>query len=121
MNLECSTTVGTDCNANDNGNAGCGVASGDQKSYGPNFNANGGGWYAMERTSTSISVWFWERTATNVPAAISSGAGTADSSTFGEPFALFVNDQCDIPSNFGAHNIIINLTLCEFPFIFYVA
>ena len=31
----------------------------------------------------------------------------------GEPAALFVSDSCDIPSHFGSHNIIINLTLCE--------
>ncbi|KAF7981756.1 hypothetical protein HWV62_31813 [Athelia sp. TMB] len=48
------TTVGTDCNANDNGNAGCGVKSPDTNSYGPTFNADGGGYYAMERTTTSI-------------------------------------------------------------------
>lgn len=32
----------------------------------------------------------------------------------GTPTALFVNNQCDIPSHFGAHNIIINLTFCTY-------
>ena len=34
--------------------------------------------------------------------------------TQGTPSALFVPDTCDIPSHFGSHNIIINLTFCEF-------
>lgn len=111
--LSTRNAVTTDCNANDNGNAGCGVTSKDANSYGPNFNNNGGGWYAMERTSTYINVWFWPRNSGSVPAAVKNGASTADSSTFGTPFANFVNTQCDIPSHFGSHHIIINLTLCE--------
>ena len=30
-------------------------------SYGPAFNRAGGGWYAIERTSESIKIWFWSR------------------------------------------------------------
>jgi len=104
--------VATDCNAADNGNSGCGVRSSDSNSYGPSFNNNGGGWYAMERSSTYIKVWFWPRNSGSVPAGVKSGASSLDSSTFGTPFANFVNSQCDIPSHFGSHHIIINLTLC---------
>ena len=39
-------------------------------SFGPNFNAVGGGWFVMERTDDAIRVWFWERNDPNVPASI---------------------------------------------------
>ena len=34
--------------------------------------------------------------------------------TQGAPTALLVPDTCDIPSHFGSHNIIINLTFCAY-------
>ncbi|KAF7968484.1 hypothetical protein HWV62_30473 [Athelia sp. TMB] len=106
------TTVGTDCNANDNGNAGCGVKSVDQASYGPAFNNAGGGWYALERTSSYIKVWFWERGATSVPSGVSGGASSINTANWGEPTAFFPNTDCNISSSFGSLNIIINLTFC---------
>ncbi|KZP26131.1 glycoside hydrolase family 16 protein [Athelia psychrophila] len=105
-------TVGTDCNANDNGNAGCGVQSPDANSFGPTFNAAGGGYYAMERTSTSIKVWFWARGSAYIPAALSSGASSIDTSGWGEPTAYFPNTDCNIANSFSALNIVINLTFC---------
>ncbi|KAF7984285.1 hypothetical protein HWV62_15239 [Athelia sp. TMB] len=106
------TTVGTDCNANDNGNAGCGVQSPDSNSFGPNFNSDGGGYYAMERSSTYIKVWFWSRDSAYIPAAFTNGASSIDTSTWGEPTAFFPNTDCNISSSFGSLNIIINLTFC---------
>jgi len=102
----------TDCNANDNSNQGCGVKSSFSNSFGPPFNANGGGIYAMERTSTSISVWFWPSNSGLAPSAVMDGASTQDTSTFGEPDAAFVNTDCDIATEFAAHNIIFDLTFC---------
>ncbi|QRV90795.1 glycoside hydrolase family 16 protein [Ceratobasidium sp. AG-Ba] len=106
------TTTGTDCNWQVNGNAGCGVKAPTTNSYGPSFNANGGGWYVMERTTTYIKVWFWPRNSATVPAVVKSGASSIDTSTFGTPFASFVNSSCDIASHFGPENIVINLTFC---------
>ena len=54
-------TLLTDCNAFVNDNAGCGVADSRGNSYGPSFNQNNGGWFAMERTDSFIKVWFWPR------------------------------------------------------------
>ncbi|EJT98107.1 hypothetical protein DACRYDRAFT_91125 [Dacryopinax primogenitus] len=112
MDISGGTSASTDCNANDNGNQGCGVHSSFSNSFGPPFNANGGGVYAMERTTTSISVWFWPTNSGLAPSAVLSGASSLDTSTFGEPDALFVNTDCDIPSHFTAHNIIFDLTFC---------
>ncbi|RDB18969.1 putative glycosidase C21B10.07 [Hypsizygus marmoreus] len=101
-----------DCNAAVNGNTGCNVFSNDARSYGPTFNTNGGGWYAVERTSTFIKVWFWSRNDAAVPADVKDGASAVNTDSWGTPAAYFPNTSCDIPQHFNQHNIIINLTLC---------
>ncbi|KAF8761258.1 glycoside hydrolase family 16 protein [Rhizoctonia solani] len=106
------TTTNTNCDWTVNGNAGCGVQAPVANSYGPAFNSVGGGWYAMERTSTYIKVWFWPRNSGAVPSQVRNGASSIDTSTWGRPFALFVNSSCNIASKFGPENIIINLTFC---------
>ncbi|KAF5336230.1 hypothetical protein D9758_014362 [Tetrapyrgos nigripes] len=100
-----------DCNVATTNNAGCGVKLPSSQSYGPSFNSNGGGWYALERRNSGIKVWFWPRNG-GVPSEVSSGAGTINTSNWGTPSAYFPSDNCDIASKFGPHNIIINLTFC---------
>lgn len=112
--VQTGKVAGTDCNANDNGNAGCGVKSVDQASYGPAFNNAGGGWYTMERTSTYIKFWFWERGSASVPSDISGGSSSINTSNWGEPTAFFPNTDCNIATSFSSLNIIINLTFCTF-------
>jgi len=102
----------TDCNWQDNSNAGCGTVPNKPNNYGPALNSVGGGWYVMERTTTHINIWFWARNDATVPSAIKNAAGTVDVSTFGEPYANFVNNSCNMNTYFGPEAIIINLTLC---------
>ena len=65
------------------GSQGCGVsATGSTNSYGPPFNNNGGGWYAMERTDAFIRVFFWSRGDTSVPSEVSSGASTINTDSW---------------------------------------
>jgi len=128
------TLMTNNCDASVNFNVGCGVKINNPLSYGPPLNAAGGGWYALERTSREIKVWFWPKTDLNVPlevqqplhhsrgliqAPILGGYGghhpdtiQIDTSKWGVPDVRFVNDQCDIPGHFKEHNIIINLTFC---------
>ncbi|KAH7908753.1 glycoside hydrolase family 16 protein [Hygrophoropsis aurantiaca] len=107
------TTVGTDCDATVNGNAGCGVQlTEDDNSFGPGFNNIGGGWYAIERTTDYISIWFWERGDASAPTDATTGASTVDTSNWGTPAAYFPNTDCDLATHFDANNIIINLTFC---------
>ncbi|KAL0949940.1 hypothetical protein HGRIS_009965 [Hohenbuehelia grisea] len=101
-----------DCNVAVNGNAGCGVQVPSGNSYGPAFNANGGGWYAVERTNSFIKVWFWARNDGSVPSAVRSGASSVNTDSWGTPVAFFPNTQCDLASHFQENNIIINLTFC---------
>ena len=71
------STVNVDCNAFTNGNVGCGVRFPTVESYGPSFNSIGGGWYAMERSNTHVSVWFWPRNGA-VPSDVGSGASSVN-------------------------------------------
>ncbi|THU77007.1 endo-beta-glucanase, partial [Dendrothele bispora CBS 962.96] len=109
---ETGATAGNNCDTAATNNAGCGVKVSGSQSYGPTFNNDGGGWYAMERTNSGIKVWFWSRNGGNVPSQVSSGAGSIDTSTWGTPAAYFPSTSCDIASKFGPHNIVINLTFC---------
>ncbi|KAF7329566.1 Glycoside hydrolase family 16 protein [Mycena kentingensis (nom. inval.)] len=110
----CGENVGTNCTS---GN-GCGVrAPHNQWSYGPTFNNAGGGWYALERTSTFINVWFWSRNATSptgksVPADVRTAGTTVNTTAWGTPTANFPHTSCDFPTFFDANTIIINLTFC---------
>lgn len=106
------TATTNDCYGGDNNNAGCGVQAPTTDSYGPNFNENGGGWYAMERTTDFIQIWFWARNDASVPFDVSSGPAQIDTDTWGEPTAYFPNTDCDLASHFGENNIIFDLTLC---------
>ena len=54
----------------------------DARSYGKAFNDAGGGYYAVERASNHIKVWFWSRDAANVPAAVKGGAKSVDPDTW---------------------------------------
>ncbi|GLB43086.1 putative glycoside hydrolase family 16 protein [Lyophyllum shimeji] len=109
---ETGTPSGLDCNAAVNGNAGCGVKLSEANSYGPPFNSNGGGWYAVERTNTFIKVWFWPRNSGSVPSDVRNGGSSVNTDNWGTPSAYFPNTSCDIASHFSQNNIIINLTFC---------
>ncbi|KAF9817473.1 hypothetical protein IEO21_03430 [Rhodonia placenta] len=109
---ESGTPGSNNCDVNTDGNSGCGVSNPTDNSYGPDFNSAGGGWYAMERTSSVINVWFWTRTNGGVPSDVSSAASSIDTSNWGQPVGYFPNTDCDIGSVFGANNIIFDLTLC---------
>ncbi|GLB34452.1 putative glycoside hydrolase family 16 protein [Lyophyllum shimeji] len=109
---ETGTSTQLDCNAAVNGNTGCGVKLNTEQSYGPRFNAAGGGWYAVERTPTFIKVWFWSRNDWSVPADVRNGNDNVNTDSWGIPSAFFPNDSCDIEQHFNEHNIIINLTFC---------
>ncbi|EJD40541.1 glycoside hydrolase family 16 protein [Auricularia subglabra TFB-10046 SS5] len=100
------------CDAAANGNQGCGVVSDSPKSFGPNFNQAGGGWFATERTENTLKVWFWGRGDSSVPDEVRSSSGFVSPSTWGKPYAVFVSDSCNISQKFGPNAFIINLTLC---------
>ncbi|KAM5536441.1 hypothetical protein V8D89_009877 [Ganoderma adspersum] len=105
------TTVGDDCYTN-SPTFGCGVLAPRATSFGPSFNAIGGGWYAMERSDTYIKVWHWQRNDTNIPMDIRFGSALIDTSNWGTPIADFPDTDCDMATYFRPQRIIINLTFC---------
>ncbi|KAF8432245.1 glycoside hydrolase family 16 protein [Boletus edulis BED1] len=106
------TALLNDCDVFSDGNQGCGVHLADRNSFGHNFNFNGGGWYAVDRSPTYIAIYFWERGSTSVPSEVEYPVDKVDTSTWGTPAAYFPNTDCDFPSHFGPMNIIINLAFC---------
>jgi hypothetical protein len=82
---------------------GCSV-EGPVGSYGSSFNAQGGGVFAMEWTSTFIRIYFFPRSA--IPADIT--ASKPDPSTWGVAAADFDSQygDCDIDANFPPQTIV---------------
>ncbi|KAI8939458.1 hypothetical protein NX059_003234 [Plenodomus lindquistii] len=89
-------------------------------SYGTPFNTAGGGVYAMEWTSSSISVWLIPRNSTLHTSAFpppstpssNSTVTTPDPSTWGPPLAHFSGSGCDFSSRFKDLKIIFDTTFC---------
>ncbi|KAI6026144.1 glycoside hydrolase family 16 protein [Pisolithus microcarpus] len=110
--LHNSTSTGTNCDVYETNNSGCGVQTNDINSFGPDFNGIGGGWYAIERTSTFIKIYFWERGSSSVPNDVQYSGTSVNTSNWGIPAASFPDTDCNFSTHFGPHNIIINLTFC---------
>jgi hypothetical protein len=102
-----SSLSSTNCNAG-NGDDGCSASTTTANAYGAGFNAIGGGVYAMEWTSTAISIWFFPRTA--IPADITSGKPAP--SGWGAAPVSFTGSGCDIDQHFMNHNIVFDTTFC---------
>ena len=104
------TWKSTDCNIAHDENQGCGTVFTEPANYGAEFNANGGGVYAMEWTPSSIKIWFFP--SSSIPMSLLDG-GTPDPSSFGMPSANF-EGPCS--SSFGEkffnHSIVIDTTFC---------
>ncbi|KAI0825151.1 glycoside hydrolase family 16 protein [Trametes gibbosa] len=103
------TLVGTlDCDGTANGNSGCGVTEWSRASYGPIFDAQGGGAFAMKWDDEGIAVWSFYRAA--IPQDVLNGQ--PDPSSWGEPVAMLDPSGCDPITNFVNHSIVFDLTFC---------
>ncbi|KAF1959307.1 putative endo-1,3(4)-beta-glucanase, partial [Byssothecium circinans] len=101
----------TDCNIAHDGNQGCGTTFTEPYNYGAEFNANGGGVYAMEWTSQTINIWFFSPD--RVPETLRYGGYVPEVDTFGTPSATF-EEPCSgsFGEKFFNHTIIIDTTFC---------
>ncbi|KAK7694629.1 hypothetical protein QCA50_001816 [Cerrena zonata] len=100
LNLNCDGTA--------QGNAGCGITEWSRASYGPTFDAQGGGVFAMKWDEDGIAVWSFYRAA--VPQDIQTGQPSP--STWGQPVAMLLPTSCDPITNFVNHSIIFDITFC---------
>ncbi|KAL2025092.1 hypothetical protein VTK56DRAFT_94 [Thermocarpiscus australiensis] len=99
-----------DCHNATNQNTGCTV-TGRPATYGPEFNAAGGGLVAMEWRTEGIRVWVFPRGQEQLA---SSGAPAPDPSAWGPPLADFPSTSCDIAAHFRNQSIIVNIDLCGY-------
>ena len=106
-----SGTIGTsNCDVNafgQNTNAGCQIDTPNTATYGSQFNANGGGVYALEWTASAISIYFFQRG--SIPSDIS--GGSPDPSSWGTPLAQF-QGACNIPEFFKDNQLVFDTTFC---------
>ncbi|KAJ8522535.1 hypothetical protein ONZ45_g901 [Pleurotus djamor] len=96
------------CDGNLPGNPGCGITEWSRASYGPYFDAQGGGVYAMKWDDTGIAVWSFYRAA--VPQDIISGSPRP--SGWGAPVAALDPSGCDPLKHFVNQAIIFDITFC---------
>ncbi|KZT67664.1 glycoside hydrolase family 16 protein [Daedalea quercina L-15889] len=99
---------GTNCAAEESGDAGCGVQSSETNSFGSGFNAIGGGVYAMQWTDDGIKVWFFPRS--SIPSDISNSA--PQPSGWGTPLSFWPSTDCNMTTYFYDHQAIFDTTLC---------
>ncbi|KAI5475180.1 family 16 glycoside hydrolase [Pseudohyphozyma bogoriensis] len=102
------TVLVEDCNANIDGNQGCGVQDPSTSSFGSAFETAGGGVYAVYWSEEGIKVWSFTRD--NIPADLTSGA--PDVTSWGSPTAFWSSASCSMSQFFGPQTIVINTTLC---------
>ncbi|CAI6272186.1 unnamed protein product [Periconia digitata] len=101
----------TDCNTKHDGNQGCGITFTEPYNYGAEFNANGGGIYAMEWKNDSIDIWFF--THDKIPSTLKDGTAIPNPQAFGTPSASFAGPCSDsFGEKFFNHTIIIDTTFC---------
>jgi len=97
------------CTSANGANTGCFFTPTGDNSFGANFNAQGGGVYAMDWQPDFIKIWFFPRAV--VPQNIYDKQ--PDPSTWGPPTAMFSSgDKCTIGDHFHDNRIVINTTLC---------
>lgn len=97
----------TNCyNATDD-NAGCGTRAA-PASYGPAFNAAGGGVMAVEWRDAGIRIWQFGRG--DIPADIA--ANDPHPADWGMAAADFPSTDCDMATHFRNQSIIVNIDLC---------
>ncbi|KAF9015225.1 glycoside hydrolase family 16 protein [Cyathus striatus] len=98
----------TDCNAFINSNSGCGITEWSRASYGPYFDTQGGGVYAMKWDENSIAIWSFYRAA--VPQDIEEGS--PNPSNWGYPSATLESSKCNLGQYFVNHSIVFDITFC---------
>ncbi|ETW74900.1 glycoside hydrolase family 16 protein [Heterobasidion irregulare TC 32-1] len=87
---------------------GCGITEWSRASYGPTFDSQGGGVFAMKWDQDGIAVWGFYRVA--VPQDVKDGS--PNPANWGTPVAMLAPDNCDPLTYFVNHSIIFDITFC---------
>ncbi|RDB16836.1 putative glycosidase C21B10.07 [Hypsizygus marmoreus] len=107
-------TVSSNCDTSVSYNQGCGTSFKKPNSYGAPFNAVGGGFFAIQRSKSSVAVWFWTRDDPAVPQAVRTGVGNVSvDESWGLPEARFpMGDGCGYEEHMDRHVMIFDTTFC---------
>ena len=99
------------CNGNAEGVGGCATIDTVSGSFGTKFNSNGGGVYAVEKTSEFVRVFFIPRS--EVAALGDSGplGSNPNPNTWGKAMA-HLSGGCDLDATFHKLKMIFNITFC---------
>ncbi|KAE8335244.1 hypothetical protein BDV24DRAFT_156207 [Aspergillus arachidicola] len=89
--------------------AGCSINVPSDQSFGSGLNQAGGGVYAVQWTERAIVMWFFPRN--QVPSELVHGSESIDPTSWGTPTAKFAG-QCDLASQLGPQQIVINTAFC---------
>lgn len=89
-------------------NHGCSYPDNNPESYGAGFNNGRGGVYAHLWTNNGITIWHFFRD--SIPSDIT--AKQPNPSTWGPPAAFFPSTDCNIPSHFYQHSLVLDITIC---------
>ncbi|KAI0769731.1 concanavalin A-like lectin/glucanase domain-containing protein [Trametes elegans] len=117
LRLMTGNATAPNCDVNVNYNTGCTVAFRKPATYGPNFNAAGGGYYALARSKKEgVRIWFWGRDDCTVPEEVRApkpGQEVHPTLWWGLPEAAFpLGENCDYESHFAPHQLTFDLTFC---------
>eukprot|EP00026_Physarum_polycephalum_P013123 Phypoly_transcript_13495.p1 GENE.Phypoly_transcript_13495~~Phypoly_transcript_13495.p1 ORF type:complete len:339 (+),score=55.22 Phypoly_transcript_13495:108-1019(+) len=97
-----------DCGAA-GGSPGCAIIDPDTWSYGLDFNAHGGGVYAMQWEADGVYVWLWARDF--IPNDIK--LNQPNPASWPNPRGRFAfNQGCNMGQYFNQHQMVIDLTFC---------
>lgn len=102
------------CQWNGGNSVGCTIADTDPASYGTQYNAQGGGTWAMQWTSDAIKIWSFPHG--QVPANVDSA--NPDPSTWGTPSQTFGGPNLHVDSNFKDHRMVFDTTFCGKPLVY---
>lgn len=105
--LETGTVISTDCFNQTDFDEGCLVEI-PGNSYGANFDANGGGAYALNWNATGIYLWFWPRGLT--PDDVQGDSPNPDG--WGMPTAAYPASDCDFNQFFKPQTLILDVDIC---------
>ncbi|KAL7420349.1 hypothetical protein Q5752_005319 [Cryptotrichosporon argae] len=111
INATAGLFTGTDTNSNcdsSTGGSGCSIVSNSNVTYGANFNAAGGGVFAMLWDGNGIRIWNFARA--YVPGDITSGS--PQPAGWGTPVAAWDASTCDPGTFFQAQELVMNIDLC---------
>jgi len=99
----------SNCDTSVNGNEGCSIHDTSSQSYGAGFNSDGGAQFAMEWTSSGISIWWFNR---NNPAPSDMFGASPNPAGWGQPRAQWAGSGCNWDGHFASHNLVFDTTFC---------